>query len=355
MSEVLDLYDFDLPPEFIAQSAVEPRDASRLLVIHRENGHLEHRHFRDLPEYLCAGDVLVLNQTRVIPARLHAKKIPTGGLVEIFLVQKKADRRWLALVGGKRIKIGTKLEVVAAREGDPSPGLTALVVEEGEESQRVVEFDSPVEPFFEAVGEAPLPPYIHQHLDDPNRYQTVYARTPGSVAAPTAGLHFTPELLQRIQAMGVQVVYCTLHVGLGTFLPVREDQIRAGKLHAEYAELRAEDARIINDCKARGGRVTGVGTTSVRTLESAALKALALDQPEWTPVAPLAESTELFIRPGFQFRVVDRMVTNFHLPRSSLMMLVATFAGRELMLNAYEIAKREAYRFYSLGDATLII
>jgi len=348
MSE-LDLYDFDLPQEFIAQQAAEPRDSSRLLVIHRDTGRFEHRVFRDLPDYLRAGDVLVLNQTRVIPARLHARKIPTGGLAEILLIQKLEERRWLALVGGKRLRVGSKLAVLPAPPHTGETGIEATVVDLREESQRVIEFNTPIEPHFDEVGEAPLPPYIHEKLRDPNRYQTVYARTPGSVAAPTAGLHFTPDLLARIAAMGVTVAYCTLHVGLGTFLPVREDQIQAKKLHSEYAELSLETAQAINACKANGGRVIGVGTTSVRTLESAALRA------EGHPLAPFADTTDLFIMPGFQYRVVDAMVTNFHLPRSSLMLLVATFAGRELILNAYETAKREGYRFYSLGDATLIL
>jgi S-adenosylmethionine:tRNA ribosyltransferase-isomerase len=354
----LDIHDFDydLPPERIAQTAVEPRDAAKFLVIHRNDGRLEHRIFRDLPEYLRPGDVLVLNQTRVIPARLRASKIPTGGAAEILLIQRIDDRRWLAMVGGRNILEGSRL----ALQNDSSavPDIAATVVEVREDSQRVVEFNVPIEPYLSALGQLPLPPYIHTPLEDPERYQTVYAHTPGSVAAPTAGLHFTGDLLLRIQGMGVRLAYCTLHVGPGTFQPVKTAQIEAHRLHEEYAELSAEDAKIINEAKLSGGRVIAVGTTTVRTLETAAQRSAGeagLDVCPWRPVVAFAAPTSLFIMPGYQFRVVDAMITNFHLPRSTLLMLVSAFAGRETILNAYEVATRESYRFYSLGDATLII
>lgn len=347
-------FDYDLPPEQIAQTAVEPRDSARLLVIHRADGRLEHRIFRELPDYLRAGDVLVLNQTRVIPARLHATKIPTGGAVEILLIQRIDDRRWLAMIGGRNIRQGARL----ALRAEGVPDIDATVIEVREEAQRIVEFNVPVEPYLDMLGEMPLPPYIHQALSDPERYQTVYAHTPGSVAAPTAGLHFTADLLLRIQAMGVQIAYCTLHVGPGTFQPVKAAQISAHRLHEEYAELTPEDARRVNEARLHGGRVIAVGTTTVRTLETAALRSAgeagAAVCP-WRPVLAIAEPTALFIMPGYRFRVVDAMVTNFHLPKSTLLMLVSAFAGRELMLNAYEVAKREGYRFYSLGDACLLV
>src|SRR5712692_3573986 len=300
-------FDYHLPEDRIAQTAVEPRDASRLLVIHRKSGRLEHRMFRDLPEYLRRDDVLVLNQTRVIPARLHAAKIPGGGAVEILLVERIDDRRWLALVGGKRIRTGSRLALM------PDVGIGATVVEVREEAQRVVEFTEPIEPHLETLGQVPLPPYIHTPLADPERYQTVYAHTPGSVAAPTAGLHFTPELLFKIQAMGVDIAYCTLHVGPGTFQPVKVEDISAHRLHQEYAELTPEDARRINEAKLRGGRVIGVGTTSVRTLETAAkLSAGDTEDGEicpWRPVIAFGAPTGLFITPGYKFLVVDAMVT----------------------------------------------
>ncbi len=357
-------FDYYLPPEQIAQTAVEPRDSARLLVVHRASGQLEHRVFRDLTEYLRSGDVLVLNQTRVIPARLQATKTPTGGAVEILLIQRIDDRRWLAMIGGKRIRAGARLSVGAGLRPAPTntdnhiPDIEATVVEVRDESQRVVEFNVPIEPYLDALGQLPLPPYIHTPLSDPERYQTVYSHIAGSIAAPTAGLHFTADLLIAIQKMGVDIAYCTLHVGPGTFQPVKADQIAAHRLHEEYAELRPEDAKRINDAKLRGGRVIAVGTTTVRTLETAAIRSAGeagTDVCPWRPVVAMAEPTALFIMPGFKFRVVDAMVTNFHLPKSTLLMLVSAFAGRELMLNAYEVARREGYRFYSLGDACLIV
>jgi S-adenosylmethionine:tRNA ribosyltransferase-isomerase len=356
-------FDYDLPPEQIAQTAAEPRDSARLLVIHRADGRLEHRIFRDLPDTLRPGDLLVLNQTRVIPARLQATKVPTGGAVEILLVQRIDDRHWLAMIGGKNIRQGSRLALRADRVSGVPP-IQATVIAMREESLRVVEFSTPVDPYLDTLGQLPLPPYIHTPLADPERYQTAYAHTPGSVAAPTAGLHFTADLLVTIQQMGVQIAYCTLHVGPGTFQPVKTEQIAAHRLHAEYAELAPEDARRINETKLRGGRVIAVGTTTVRTLETAALRSVGVTDESrigdggacpWRPVVAIAEPTSLFIMPGFRFRVVDAMVTNFHLPKSTLLMLVSAFAGRELMLDAYAVAQREGYRFYSLGDANLIV
>ncbi|MHB8625861.1 MAG: tRNA preQ1(34) S-adenosylmethionine ribosyltransferase-isomerase QueA [Aggregatilineales bacterium] len=347
----MDLHDFDydLPPEYIAQTAAEPRDSARLLVLHRANGRLEHCIFRDLLEYLHPGDALVLNQTRVIPARLHAIKQPTGGAIEVLLLERIDDRRWLCWVGGKRARAGTKLLI----QGGNAIKIPAEVIEVREGAERVVEFVEPIEPYLSALGELPLPPYIHTPLADPERYQTVYARDLGSVAAPTAGLHFTPGLLDMIRVQGVEIVTCTLHVGPGTFQPVRAEQIADHTLHAEYAELSADAAEKINAVKSRGGRVIAVGTTSVRTLETAAWRALECDKSG--QVTSIAERTTLFITPGDPFRIVDAMVTNFHLPRSTLLMLVSAFAGRERILDAYEVAKHMGYRFYSLGDAMLIL
>ncbi len=353
----LDQFDYDLPSERIAQTAAEPRDSSRLLIIRRASGQLEHRIFRDLPDCLRSGDVLVLNETRVIPARLHAAKIPSGGAVEILLTERIDGRRWRALVGGKKIRVGARLAVHPPTTKDLPP-IEATIIDVGEGAERVVEFSLPIEPYLDSLGEMPLPPYIHTPLADPERYQTVYSRTSGSVAAPTAGLHFTPDLLIKIRAMGVQIVYCTLHVGPGTFLPVKTEQIETHRLHQEYAELTPEAARIVNEAKLAGQRIIAGGTTTVRTLETAALRSAGeagLDACPWRPVVAFAAPTDLFIMPGFRFRIVDAMITNFHLPRSTLLMLVSAFAGRETILNSYEVAKREGYRFYSLGDATLII
>ncbi|WP_119072568.1 tRNA preQ1(34) S-adenosylmethionine ribosyltransferase-isomerase QueA [Aggregatilinea lenta] len=363
-------FDYNLPPERIAQTPLEPRDASRLLVLHRDTGEIEHRTFRDLAEYLAPGDVLLLNQTRVIPARLPAHKVPTGGAAEILLLRPLDDRRWLAIVGGKHLQTGTQLAVGQ----DDGEHLIATVVEQRDENQRVIEFDAPVEPYLDALGEMPLPPYITTPLADPNRYQTVFARQDGSAAAPTAGLHFTPEMLVDLKRRGIEFAYCTLHIGLDTFAPVREDDITQHKIHRERAVLLPEDAQIINQAKLRGNRVVAIGTTSVRTLETAAIRSAAYGTPyndpdsvqatlasladttcPWRPVIAIDEATDLYIIPGYRFRAVDVMLTNFHLPRSTLLMLVSAFAGRDQILHAYEEAIQRDYRFYSLGDACLLI
>jgi len=350
-------FDYDLPPELIAQTPVEPRDAARLMVVNRATGELAHRRFRDLPEYLRSGDLLVFNESRVIPARLFARK-PTGGQVEVLLLRPRSEAVWEVLVRGRRVRTGLRLTILDGPEGKPV-GAEAEVVEEGERGLRVLAFDRPVLSLAEEVGQVPLPPYIHEPLRDPERYQTVFARTPGSAAAPTAGLHFMPELLLRLREMGVRLAFVTLHVGLDTFQPVREERVEDHRMHTEYCSLRPEVAEQINRTKLEGGRVVAVGTTSVRVLETAALRATeGVSEGTccgWQTVAAFEGNTDLFIYPGFRFRVVDVLITNFHLPRSTLLMLVAAFCGKELMDKAYQEAIRLRYRFYSFGDAMLIL
>ena len=332
-------FDYNLPESSIAQTPAEPRDSSRLLVLHRDTGELEHRAFRDVADYLRAGDLLVLNQTRVIPARIFARK-ETGGRVELLLLRRRDALTWEALVGGKGLRVGKKVRV--------EDGPEASIIEILDGSERVVRFAEPIEPFFSKVGNVPLPPYIHEKLNDPERYQTVYAKEPGSAAAPTAGLHFTPRLLEELQVKGVKIAYVTLHVGLDTFAPVTEDDPEEHKIHTEWCELPQETADSINETKRAGGRVIAVGTTSVRTLESAA--SVGRDG-----IPPYGGPTSLFILPGYQFKVVDVMITNFHLPKSTLLMLVSAFAGREKILGTYRVAVDEGYRFYSFGDAMIIL
>ncbi len=353
-------FDYELPPELIAQTPIEPRDASRMLVVPREGGVMEHRQFRDLPEYLRPGDVLVLNQTRVIPARLQTRKSRTGGKVELLLLRQLDPTTWLALAGGHNVHPGLRLEA-------QQQGLTinAEIVERREDAQCVVRFSEPLNAHLEELGEVPLPPYIHEPLTDPDRYQTVFARLDGSAAAPTAGLHFTGDLLLDLQNQGVEIAYCTLHIGLDTFQPVRAENIEEHSMHSEWASLAAPEAQLINQAKLAGRRIIAVGTTTVRTLESAAIISAggdpATDSPPpdgycpWRPVAAFAQETRLFIRPGYRFRVVDGLITNFHLPRSTLLMLVSAFLGRERTLYAYETAKQARYRFYSFGDVMLIL
>ena len=331
-------FDYHLPESSIAQTPAEPRDSSRLLVLHRDKGALEHRIFRDVTDYVKAGDLLVLNQTRVIPARIYAHKA-TGGRVELLLLRRRDSLSWEALVGGKGLRVGT---VVKVEEG---PEAEILEILEG--AERLIKFSEPIEPYFSKVGNVPLPPYIHEKLKDPERYQTVYAREPGSAAAPTAGLHFTPRLLEELQVKGVQIAYVTLHVGLDTFAPVNEENPEEHKIHSEWCEISQDSTDQINQTKKSGGRVIAVGTTSVRTLESAALGRDA--------ISSYLGPTTLFILPGYEFKVVDTMITNFHLPRSSLIMLVSAFAGREKILETYATAINEGYRFYSFGDAMLIL
>ncbi len=335
-------FDYSLPEKFIAQTPIEPRDASRLLVLNREAGAIEHRFFRDLGGYLRPNDVLVLNRTRVIPARLYARK-PTGGRVELLLLRRRDLLTWEVLAGGKGLTPGRTLQA----EGGPK----VQVIEALDGSQRLVRFEAPIEPYLARIGHVPLPPYIHTELHDPERYQTVYARESGSAAAPTAGLHFTPRLMAELEAEGVKLAFVTLHVGLDTFAPVTENDPLQHHIHTEWCELPAETAATVNRARAQGGRVVAVGTTSVRTLESAARR-LTPGSPDC--VAGFSGPTDLYILPGFEFRAVDVMITNFHLPKSTLLMLVSAFAGRETILRTYEIAKQEGYRFYSFGDAMLI-
>jgi len=332
-------FDYHLPEASIAQTPAEPRDSSRLLVLHRDAGELEHRIFRDVTDYMNAGDLLVLNQTRVIPARIYARK-ETGGRVELLLLRRRDELTWESLVGGKGLRVGTLVKV------EDGPEVEVLEILDG--SERLIKFSEPIEPYFSKVGNVPLPPYIHEKLNDSERYQTVYAKEPGSAAAPTAGLHFTPRLLEELQVKGVKITYVTLHVGLDTFAPVTEDDPEKHKIHSEWCELPQETADAINETRERGGRVIAVGTTSVRTLESAA-------NVGRDAIPPYEGPTSLFILPGYQFKVVDAMITNFHLPKSSLIMLVGAFAGREKILETYEIAIQEGYRFYSFGDAMLIL
>ncbi|HXD09425.1 MAG TPA: tRNA preQ1(34) S-adenosylmethionine ribosyltransferase-isomerase QueA, partial [Anaerolineales bacterium] len=311
---------------------------------HRDSGALEHRSFNNLPDYLRSGDLLVLNQTRVIPARIFARK-ETGGQVELLLLRHRDELTWEALVGGKNLRVGTKVKVE-----EDGPEVEILELLEG--SERLIKFSERIEPYFSKVGNVPLPPYIHEKLQDPERYQTVYAREPGSAAAPTAGLHFTPRLLEELQVKDVNIAYVTLHVGLDTFAPVTEDNPQEHRIHTEWCDLPQETADLINRTKSAGGRVIAVGTTSVRTLETAAQ---ANTEDEQLAVKEFIGPTSLFILPGYQFKVVDAMITNFHLPKSTLLMLVSAFAGREKILETYETAVKEGYRFYSFGDAMLIL
>jgi len=345
------LFDYELPKNLIAQKPVEPRDASRLMVVDRRTGAIAHRHFREVGDYLRAGDLLVFNETRVIPARLLGHKVPTGGRVELLLLRKRDEQTWEALVGGKRVRPGTRLRFA---DGG-GLALEAEVVEEAGESGRVVRFERPVEPLLDRLGVVPLPPYIHEPLEDPERYQTIYARVAGSVAAPTAGLHFTPELLLRLREMGVEFAFLTLDIGLDTFRPVTEEEVEDHQIHTEFCRLPPETAQAVNQAHLEGRRVIAVGTTVVRVLESAAQACQEGGACPLARVAAFEGPTDLFIYPGYQFRVVDALITNFHLPRSTLLMLVSAFAGRDLILRAYRQAVEMRYRFFSFGDAMLIL
>ncbi len=353
-------FDYNLPPERIAQTPVEPRDSSRLLVLKRDTGTLEHRTFRDIGRFLHPGDLLVVNRTRVIPARIFARK-PTGGRVEVLLLRREDLLTWECLVGGKGLEVGKKLivesEVTERTPTSPDVGATAKsgdvalraeIVDALEGSRRRIRFAEPIEPYFPKVGNVPLPPYIHEPLKDPERYQTVYARDPGSAAAPTAGLHFTPRLMDELKAQGVGFAEVTLHVGLDTFAPVMEDNPEEHQIHTEWCEIPPATVEAITRTRASGGRIVAVGTTSVRTLESAA-------KMGQNGILSYTGPTNLYILPGYRFKLVDAMITNFHLPKSTLIMLVSAFAGREKILHAYEVAMQENYRFYSFGDAMLIL
>ena len=333
---------YDLPEELIAQDPLTDRASSRLMVLNKSDGSIEHRTFRDITEYLKKGDCLVCNDTKVIPARLLGTKKDTGGAVEILLLKRLSADSWECLVRpGKKMRRGAEVEF---GEGL----LTGKVTDQKDDGNRIVEFsyDGIFEEILDKLGTMPLPPYITHKLADPTRYQTVYARYDGSAAAPTAGLHFTPELLKDIEDMGVHIAYVTLHVGLGTFRPVKEDDILDHKMHSEWYEVTKETADIINETKRAGGRIICVGTTSTRTIESVA--------DENGVIHPGTGETDIFIYPGYRFKVLDALITNFHLPESTLVMLVSALAGRENVLNAYKCAVEERYRFFSFGDAMFI-
>ena len=334
-------FNYDLPQELIAQTPMEPRDHSRLLVVDKDTGKLEHRHFYDLPNYLRPDDLLVFNDTRVIPARLHGTK-DTGAKAEVFLLARLNATDWEVLVRpGKRLRIGAKIKF--------SDDLSCEIVDNTEFGGRIArfEFEGVFEEILDRLGETPLPPYITKELEDKERYQTVYSRDKGSAAAPTAGLHFTKELLQKVKDMGCEEVFVTLNIGLGTFRPVSEERIEDHIMHKEFYTITPEAAEAINKAKAAGRRIVSVGTTAVRTLEAAATAGNGV-------IKPGAAWTDIFIYPGYKFKMVDALVTNFHLPQSTLLMLVSTLSTREIMLKTYEEAVRERYRFFSFGDAMFI-
>ena len=335
-------FDFELPEELIAQTPIEPRDASRLMVLDRKTGEIEHKHFYDIVDLLHEDDCLVLNNSRVLPARIYGIKKDTGAHVEFLLLKNCGNDIWEALAGpGKRAKVGASFSF----EGST---MTCEVVEVKDDGNRMIRFSYAGNFFAELdkIGQMPLPPYIKEKLKDKERYQTVYSKEEGSAAAPTAGLHFTPELLEKIRRKGVQIAFVTLHVGLGTFRPVNVENILDHKMHSEHYHMPKETADAINETKRRGGRVIAVGTTSCRTIESVAKKCGEIrEDDDWT---------DIFIYPGYEFRGIDALITNFHLPESTLIMLVSALAGREHILNAYKTAVAERYRFFSFGDAMFI-
>ena len=372
-------FDYDLPQELIAQTPIEPRDASRLLVVHRDSGKFEHQHFRDIGAYVRPGDLLIANQSRVLPARLLGHRVETGGAVEVLLLVERPDLGpdyWETLVRpGRRLREGSRIVFGKGDGGEIQRGafLQAEILERTEAGGRIVRFtventasltrergaragvnpaptvsNETVRELIDRLGRMPLPPYIHETLHDPERYQTVYARISGSAAAPTAGLHFTPHLLEQLRQQGVRVGFVTLHVGLDTFRPIECEDIREHKMHSEEIDLDAPTAELINETRRAGCRVVAVGTTAVRVLESVA----SFHEGR---IEPYHGATRLFITPGYRFQVVDAMITNFHLPRSTLLLLVSAFASKALIEEAYREAIRERYRFYSFGDAMLIL
>ena len=333
---------YELPEELIAQTPVEPRNSSRLMVLPRNGGKIEHKHFYDLPEFLRPGDCLVLNNTRVLPARLYGTREDTGAVVEFVLLRQHGNKLWECLAGpGKKAKTGYKFRF--------SDKLTATVTDVLEDGNRMIEFACEGDFFavLDEVGQMPLPPYIKEKLKDKERYQTVYSKDAGSAAAPTAGLHFTKEMLESIKAMGVNIAYVTLHVGLGTFRPVKVEDVTQHKMHTEHYYIPEEAAKTINETRKNGGRVICVGTTSCRTVESCAKK--------YGEIKECSGDTDIFIYPGFEFKCMDGLITNFHLPESTLIMLVSAFAGYDNVMNAYNTAVKERYRFFSFGDAMLIL
>lgn len=343
MSLTLEDFDYELPHELIAQTPIKKRDSSRLLELDRKTGEMQDKHFYDIIDQLNPGDAVVMNNSRVMPARLYGVKPETGGHAEVLLLHNTEGDEWETLMKpAKRAKVGT---VISFGDGK----LTATVTAEKEDGIRMIEFhyDGIFMEILESLGETPLPPYIKEKLDDPDRYQTVYAKENGSAAAPTAGLHWTKELLQKVQDKGVKLVYLTLHVGLGTFRPVEEDNIDDHKMHSEFYRLDEDAAKTLNEVRQNGGRIIATGTTSIRTLETIGSKFDGEIKPDsgWT---------DIFIKPGYQWKVVDAFITNFHLPKSTLVMLVAAFTGRDMILKAYQHAIDEKYRFFSFGDAMFI-
>lgn len=331
-------FDYELPPEFIAQQPAHPRDSSRLMVVKKAGGVFRHHRFNELADILHPGDTLVFNETRVLPARLNVRKQPGGGRAELLLLERVKPQTWQALVGGKGLSTGRELIL--------ENGMQAKVLEELDGPRRLVHFAGPITDLLAEIGEMPLPPYITTPLRDPEDYQTVFSRVPGSSAAPTAGLHFTTGVLDSLMTHGVKLAFVTLHIGLDTFAPVREEDPRQHTIHSEWCSISSGSAEKVNAARSDGGRIIAVGTTAVRTLETAA--------GEEGTLQPYEGKTDLFILPGYGFKTVDAMITNFHLPRSTLIMLVSAFAGRERIMNAYAEAMAQGYRFYSFGDAMLI-
>ncbi|CAI9396862.1 tRNA preQ1(34) S-adenosylmethionine ribosyltransferase-isomerase QueA [Bacillus sp. T2.9-1] len=339
----VDLFDFHLPEELIAQTPLEDRTSSRLMVVNKDTGELEHRKFKDIYEYINPGDCLVLNDTRVLPARLHGEKEDTGAHIEVLLLKQQEEDKWETLVKpAKRVKEGT---IITFGDGK----LKAVCVKELEHGGRILDFqyEGIFYEILDQLGEMPLPPYIKEKLDDQDRYQTVYAKERGSAAAPTAGLHFTTDLLDALKEKGVHIAFITLHVGLGTFRPVNVEEVDKHEMHAEFYQINGETASLLNKVRAEGGRIISVGTTSTRTLETiaSANNGKFVESSGWTSI---------FIYPGYEFKGIDGMITNFHLPKSTLIMLVSALAGRENVLHAYETAVKERYRFFSFGDAMFI-
>lgn len=352
----LSLFDYDLPESLIAQTPVEPRDHSKLMLVDRRTGDVQHAHFYDIASHLNAGDVLVLNDTRVMHARLNAVKPDTLGKVEVLLLRQVNETDWWVIVGGRNVTQGKTLQLEGAN-------ITLDILQEGEEAQRLVRFSEPIETLLPSMGQIPLPPYIHTRLSNEERYQTIYSRHEGSAAAPTAGLHFTPDLLLTLREQGIQFAYCTLHIGLDTFQPMKVHNIKDHKIHSEWASLNATNAKIINEAKLSGKRVIPVGTTSARTLETSAILSSGGEPAPphmsdavcaWRPVIAFEAQTKLYITPDYRWRVCDGIITNFHLPKSSLLVMISAMMGREPLLNAYEVAKKMGYRFFSFGDAMFI-
>lgn len=344
-AEYLQDYDYYLPPHLIAQEPCEPRDAARLLVLKKSSGSFAHMRFRDFPNLLNQGDCLVFNDTRVYPARIQAHKLRSSGKLEILLLRRLGEGLWRVLIRGRGIRLGTHLQLQSSEYP-----IRAEVVAVGKGGQRDLQFERPILSLLSSLGEVPLPPYIQRQIEEPERYQTIYSKNLGSAAAPTAGLHFTAETFEALKLRGLHFAFCTLHIGLDTFQPVRVERIADHPIHSEYVELSDETAAIINQSQSAGGRIIAIGTTSARALESTAQLS-----ESGAVVSPFQGNTQLFIKPGYRWRAVDALLTNFHLPRSTLLMLVSALAGRENILRAYSEAISERYRFYSFGDAMFIL